>query len=97
MQFVVIAYDAPDALEKRLAVRTRHFENLGKIDGRVLCGGGLLDDAGKMKGSVIVLDFPDRDRLDAYLKTEPYILAGVWEKVTVEPMNVALLNGERVG
>ena len=28
---------------------------------------------------------------------EPYITEDVWEKVTVERMNVVLVNGEKVG
>lgn len=46
-QFVVIARDFDDAnaLERRLAVREKHLNRiLPKVDeGRVLCGGGLLD------------------------------------------------------
>lgn len=43
MQFVIMAYDGEDALERRLEVRQQHIDNLGKIDGRIVCGGGLLD------------------------------------------------------
>ena len=48
-----------------------------------------------MKGSALVLDFPDRAALDAYLKNEPYVVEGVWEKIEVETMNVVLVNGEK--
>ncbi len=57
----------------------------------------LLDDEGKMKGSVLILDFDSKEKLDAYLASEPYIAESVWETVTVERMNVVLLNGEKVG
>ncbi len=30
-----------------------------------------------------------------YLKNEPYVLEGVWEKIEVEPMNVVLVNGQK--
>ena len=43
-----------------------------------------------MKGSAMIMDFPDRASLDEYLRTEPYVVAGVWEKITVEPMNVVI-------
>ncbi|MBQ8093280.1 MAG: hypothetical protein IJ242_06875 [Clostridia bacterium] len=95
MQFVVTAYDGAGKLEKRMEVRPKHLENMGKISGKVLCAGGLLDDAGKMKGSVMVFEFATREDFDQYLKTEPYIVEGVWEKVTVETLNVVLLNGEK--
>ena len=97
MQFIITAHDAENALEKRMATRPRHLENMGKINGKVVCAGGLLDDAGKPKGSVLVLDFATRELLDDYLASEPYIQDGVWETVEVEPMNVVIVNGERVG
>ena len=57
--------------------------------------GGLLDDEGKMKGSALVMEFPDRAALDAYLANEPYVVENVWQKIEVEPMNVVLVNGEK--
>lgn len=50
-----------------------------------------------MKGALLVMDFDSQDKLDAYLRTEPYITEGVWEKVKVERMNVVIVNGEKVG
>ena len=97
MQFIITAYDGADMLEKRLAVRARHLENMGKVNGKVICAGGLLDSEGKMKGSALIMEFEDRAGLDAYLASEPYIAEHVWEKVTVETMNVVIVNGEKVG
>ncbi|MBR1383607.1 MAG: hypothetical protein IJ555_07355 [Ruminococcus sp.] len=97
MQFIVTAYDGKDNLEKRMEVRPRHLENLASINGRVLCAGGLLDEAGKMKGSVMVMEIESRSDFDRYLESEPYISGRVWEKVTVEQMNVVLLGGKKVG
>ena len=97
MQFVIKAYDGADMLEKRMAVRQRHLENMAKVDGKVICAGGLLDREGKLKGSLLVMEFENRELLDAYLKSELYILEGVWQKIDVDPMNVVILNGEKVG
>lgn len=97
MQFIITAYDGPGMLEKRMEVRPRHLENMRRVNGRVVCAGGLLDEEGKMKGSVLILDFAAREMLDEYLAGEPYILEKVWEKIDIEPMNVVLVNGEKVG
>ena len=97
MQFAIKGIDGENKLEKRMEVRPRHLENLSKITGKVICAGGLLTEEGKMKGSLMVMDFESRAMLDDYLASEPYITEGVWEKVEVEPMNVVLLNGEKVG
>ena len=97
MQFIITAYDGKDMLEKRMEVRPRHLENMGRVKGKVLCAGGLLDEAGQMKGSALVIDFDSRADLDEYLKNEPYIVEHVWERVEVEAMNVVLLDGKKVG
>ncbi len=97
MQFAVTAYDGENMLERRMEVRPRHLANLAKIMDRVVCAGGLLDDDGRMKGSVMILDFDSREDLSAYLATEPYIAEGVWADVRVEPMNVVIVGGEKVG
>jgi uncharacterized protein YciI len=93
MQFIIRAYDGPGKLEKRMAVRPRHLEGMKKLGRRVICAGGLLDEAGKMKGSVLVVDFEDRAALDAYLASEPYVVERVWEQIEAEPMNVVIVNG----
>ena len=97
MQYIITAYDAENALERRMAVRARHLEGVAKLGKHILCAGGLLDEEGKMKGSVLVVDFDNRAELDKYLNNEPYILESVWERVEVETMNVVILNGEMVG
>jgi uncharacterized protein YciI len=96
MQFIIRALDGADKLEKRMAVRPRHLENMAKVKGRVICAGGLLDAEGRMRGSVLIVDLADRAALDEYLRTEPYIVEKVWETVEAEPMNVVIVNGERV-
>ena len=97
MQFMIKAYEGEGMLEKRMQVRPRHLEGMKKLGRQIICAGGLLDDAGKMKGSVLVMEFPDRADVDEYLENEPYVTEGVWQKVEVEVMNVVLLNGERFG
>ena len=53
------------------------------------------DEEGGMKGSALVMEFPDRAALDDYLAKEPYVVTGVWQKIEVETMNVVLVNGEK--
>ena len=40
------------------------------------------------------MEFPDRDALDAYLASEPYVVEHVWDRVEVEIMNVVILDGK---
>ena len=95
MQFLVKAYDGDGKLEKRMEVRPRHLEGMKALGQQIICAGGLLDKEGRMKGSALVMEFENRAALDDYLKNEPYVVEGVWQKVEVETMNVVLLNGKK--
>ncbi len=94
MKFVITAYDGEGKLPQRMAVRTRHFEGMERVKEHVLCAGAMLDGEGKMKGSLLVMQFENREELDAYLAQEPYVVEHVWEKIEVERMNVAVFDGE---
>ena len=93
MQFLLVAYDGtdPDALDRRMKVRPAHLENVAELKrkNKFILGGAILDDDGRMIGSMIVYDFPDRQALDECLKTEPYITGGVWSKIDIRPYRLA--------
>ena len=94
MQFMIKAYDGEGMLERRMAVRPSHLEGMKKLLDHIVCAGGLLDEEGKPKGSVLVMEFPDRAALDAYLASEPYVVEHVWDRIEVEVMNVVILDGK---
>lgn len=88
MQFVVVAYDGMDegALDRRLSVREAHLKQADGMfaEGLWLFAAGLLDEDGKMIGSMIVCDFPSREELQRqWLDNEPYVTGNVWEKISV--------------
>ena len=94
MQFVLVAYDGTDegAAERRLAVRAEHLR-MGKElheTGKWLYAAGILDDAGKMIGSMIVCDFLSREEMERrWLSREPYIIGKVWQKIDIRRAQVA--------
>ena len=96
MQFVITAYDGEGMLAKRMEVRPLHLEGMERLKEHLICAGGLLDDEGKLKGSVLVMEFQNREEVDEYLASEIYVTEHVWEKITVERMNVVYALGERV-
>lgn len=106
-QFVITAYDGAGMLEKRMEVRPLHLQGMERLKEYLVCAGGMLDDEGRLKGSVLVMEFQDRKDLDEYLASEIYEQTHVWEKITVERMrstlslcsakNVVYAHGERVG
>jgi uncharacterized protein YciI len=93
MQFLLIAYDGtdPEAPQRRLKVREDHLRKIGllKKTGEFLFGGAILDETGKMIGSMIVYDFPDKQSLEERLKDEPYLTNGVWAKTEIQPFRLA--------
>ena len=93
MQFLVIAYDGhdPAALERRLAVRERHLALADQMTrvGQMLYATAILDEADKMIGSMLVVNFPSRTELDAWLGVEPYMTGNVWQRVHVQRCRVA--------
>lgn len=97
MQFVITAYDGAGMLDKRMEVRPLHLEGMERLKSHLIAAGGLLDVEGKLKGSVLIMEFQSREEVEAYLASEIYVTERVWEKITVERMNVVYAHGERVG
>ena len=97
-QFLILAYDGTDkdAPARRRAARPAHFEGIKPMveRGELRAAGAILDDSGKMIGSVVMADFPDRAALDAWLARDPYSQHGVWQKIEVMPFRMAVLDGK---
>jgi hypothetical protein len=74
-----------------MKVREDHLRkiNVLKKAGEFRAGGAILDDGGKMIGSMIVYEFPDRQALDEKLKDEPYFTERVWDKIEIRPFRLA--------
>jgi uncharacterized protein YciI len=94
MQFIVIAYDGIDdkAIERRKAVREDHLKNAKEMfdSGKWLYAAAILDDAGKMIGSMVMCDFDSREELKKqWLNREPYVLGKVWEKIDINRAQAA--------
>jgi uncharacterized protein YciI len=94
MQFLVVARDGADddAIERRKRVRPTHLEAIAPfVDaGNVLVGGAMLSEDGEMIGSMLLMDFPDRTALDAWLEADPYVTGGVWREIDVRPFRTAV-------
>ena len=60
-QYLITGYDHTDegALERRMAVRPHHLDGSNELrdNGNYIMGGAILNDEGKMIGSVMVLQF----------------------------------------
>lgn len=98
MLYVFIAEDRAGTLDRRLAARPSHVERLLSLQaaGRLVLAGPCpaIDspDPGPagFSGSLIVAEFESLEAARAWADTDPYVTAGVYEKVTVKPFKKAL-------
>jgi uncharacterized protein len=90
-EYLVVAHDYPNNLEKRMEVRPRHLAYVQKYkdSGELVIGGAQLSEEKTMKGSAIIFRFSDENSIKEYLANEPYILEGVWEHISVTPFKTA--------
>jgi uncharacterized protein len=92
--FLVLAYDADDAGERRIASREAHLQRIAaeKAAGNIHVGGPLFDETGTtMNGSFLVLAFADRQAVEAWMADDIYVTNRVWAHWTIAPCNVAPL------
>jgi len=84
MLFTIHMLDRPGSAELRAATASAHREFVGRHLDTMYLGGPLLADDGQTAiGSLIVMDFPDREAAIAFITGEPYNQAGLFESVTV--------------
>lgn len=82
MPYVLICKDAPGKLPVRKANREAHLAYAGET-GVVTLAGPLLDEAGDMIGSLIVLDVETRAEAEAFAAADPYAKAGLFDSVEI--------------
>lgn len=98
MWYAILGRDAPDSLERRLAVRPAHLERLNAMlaEGRLALAGPLpaIDspDPGPagFRGSLMVVEFPSLEDAKAWADADPYVAAGVFAAVEVYPFRKVL-------
>ncbi|WP_153144619.1 YciI family protein [Dechloromonas sp. H13] len=98
MLYVIIGEDRPGTLDQRMLARPAHVERLQALqaDGRLILAGPCpaIDspDPGPagFSGSVIVAEFASLAAARAWADADPYVAAGVYEKVTIKPFKKVL-------
>ena len=86
MRFALMTKDKPGALQTRKDNRAAHLDYI-KETGVVEMAGPVLDDAGEMCGSLIVLEVDDLATAQAWADADPYNKAGLFESVTLRAWN----------
>ena len=98
MWYVIIGQDAPGSLAKRMETRPAHVARLRELcdSARLLVAGPCpaidAPDPGPAgyTGSVVIAEFPSLDDARAWADADPYLAAGVYERIDVRPFRQAL-------
>lgn len=98
MWFAIIGTDVPDSLEGRKGARPAHLARLQKLqdEGRLMLAGPFpaieAEDPGPagFTGSLIVAEFPTQADAEAWAQADPYVAAGVYASVAIQPFRKVL-------
>ena len=93
MLYVIWAQDVVNSLENRMAARPDHVARLKQLvdQGRLIIAGPMpavdSSDPGEagMTGSMIVAEFTSLDAAKKWAQDDPYVAAGVYAEVSVNP------------
>ncbi len=98
MLYCIIGTDGTDTLEKRVQARPAHLERLKQLqaEGRLVLAGPFpavdAEDPGSagFTGSLIVAEFESLEQAQEWAAADPYISAGVYERISVKPFRKVL-------
>ena len=100
MLYAIITQDVENSLQDRLAARPKHLERLTALQdqGRLILAGPHpaidSEDPGEsgFSGSLVVAEFESLKEAQVWADSDPYVEAGVYEKVTVKPFKKVFPN-----
>lgn len=98
MLYAIISEDVENSLEKRQGARADHIARLEqlKAEGRLVLAGPHpaidSEDPGEagFTGSLVVAEFSSLDEAQQWADADPYIAAGVYQRVVVKPYKKVL-------
>ncbi len=92
---VTVALDGTDegAAARRAAARPPHLARVTAMaaDGTLTMGGAVLDEAGGMRGSIVVTRHATDEAARAWMAEDPYMTGGVWQDITMHGTRFAPL------
>jgi uncharacterized protein YciI len=98
MLYVIISEDVEDSLELRKANRPEHLARLESLkqQGRLILAGphpaidGVDPGPAGFTGSLVIAEFESLVGAQAWADDDPYLKAGVYDRVTVKPFKKVL-------
>ena len=84
MLYSFVLLDKPNSAELRQRLRPAHKTYLANVANQIAFAGPLTHDDGKtMLGSLLVIEFEDRDAAHAWIAKEPFSQAGLYGSTSV--------------
>ncbi|WP_299444348.1 YciI family protein [uncultured Rhodospira sp.] len=91
MLWMINCVDVPNSAPIRAAHRDAHLTHLDAHADHLVMAGPLQNDARTSSiGSLLVVEFPDRDSVVAFAQGDPFNRAGVFASVTICPFRRTL-------
>ncbi|MGN0859899.1 MAG: YciI family protein [Stenotrophomonas sp.] len=98
MWYVIEGFDGADVLDARLQARPAHLQRLRELadQGRLLLAGPCPaidgEDPGPagFSGSLVIAQFDALQQAQAWADADPYVAAGVYQRVLVRPFKKVL-------
>jgi len=98
MWYAIEGHDGAGVLERRMQARPQHLARLTALreEGRLLLAGPCpaidAEDPGPagFSGSIVVAEFVSLAEARAWAEADPYVAAGVYERVDVRPFKPVL-------
>jgi len=96
--YAILSEDIENSLDKRKSARPAHLDRLNRLadQQRLMLAGPhpSIDspdpgDAG-FSGSLVIAEFDSLEQAQAWADADPYVSAGVYQKVTVKPFKRVL-------
>ncbi|MDA0280345.1 MAG: YciI family protein [Proteobacteria bacterium] len=98
MHYAIMSEDVVDSLEKRKTVRPAHLDRLNNLaaqDRLLIAGPHPAIDSSEpgeagFSGSLVIAEFDSLEQAQAWADADPYVAAGVYQRVVVKPFKRVL-------
>ena len=95
MLFAINTLDKPASFALRAATRETHLAYLDGFLPQIVLAGPLLNADGQSIGSLIIIEAESLAAAEAIAAQDPYVLAGLFQIVTVTPYRAVYKDGAR--
>lgn len=86
--FVMYGLDGPEGPEVRRTTRPAHLNWINENATKVRAAGPMMcEDGSRPVGSLLIIEADDLLSAQAFLREDPYTVAGLWARTDIRPFN----------